>query len=443
MSELQICLTNSQADFLDLCLSKVCFNPLFVAGPMAGKSFVLGLVAGIFVQHSKSANIYIYAPEHHHIRTIEVPNVIYWLDQLKIKHKGYNSHENMIKIESPNCGNIYFKTMDSPSTSYVGYESYIALIDELDTLTIEKADEVYKYVALRNRQQLDDVAEEYRTIEESTGKSVCMNKIMTFTTPEGFNFCYQTWEMNDNPDYQIVRGRTADNPKCTEKYLQSVRDRFPAHIAEKYLNGFFVNMQSLSVYFNYNPELHDSFEEMNPSENLYIGCDFNVENTAATVFVKRDGGKEWHAVDELHGVRDAATLAQLIYDKWAKQGHHITMYPDCSGVNRSNADASSASAIQELRNKGFTIRANNKNFPVEDRISAANNAFMHCKVRVNQRKCPQTSRCLINQAYDKNGKPDKKSGYDHQNDATTYPIVYEMGIRPRLFKIDYSFAQKR
>ncbi len=442
MKELKISLTESQADFIDLCLSKTCFNPLFVGGPMCGKSFVLGLVAVLYGQHSKHADIYVYAPEHHHIRTIESPNVIYWLDQFKIKHKGYNSHKNMIKVDSPNCGDFYFKTMDSPATAYVGYESYIALIDELDTLSLDKAEEVYRYAVLRNRQQLDDVPEDYRVIEEDTGRSVCMNKIMTFTTPEGYNFCYQTWEMNESEDYRIVRGRTADNPKCTAKYLQSVRDRFPDHIADKYLNGYFVNMQSLAVYFNYSPELHDSFEEIQLGENLYIGCDFNVENTSATVFVKRDGGKEWHAVDELHGVRDAATLASMIFDRWAKQGHHITMYPDCSGVNRSNANAGSLSAIQELRQKGFTIRAHSKNFLVEDRVAASNNAFMKNKVKINQRTCPQTSRCLINQAYDRNGKPDKKTGYDHQNDATTYPIVYEMGIGKKAFTIPFTFAQK-
>jgi hypothetical protein len=35
------------------------------------------------------------------------------------------------------------------------------------------------------------------------------------------------------------------------------------------------------------------------------------------------------------------------------------------------------------------------------------------------------------QAYDKNGEPDKKSGFDHQNDASGYPIAYEFPvIRP-------------
>lgn len=443
MSELKISLTKSQAEFVELVRSKDCDNCLFVGGPGCGKSYLLGLVAVLLVQHSKDANIYIYAPEHHHIRTIEVPNVILWLDQFKIKHSGYLSHENMIKISTPNCGNIYFKPMDNPA-AFVGYQSYAALIDELDTIPEAKADEIYRGISMRNRQQPNDVPADYRVLDEESGRMVCMNKIISFTTPEGYNFCYRNWELRDHPDYKQVKGRTADNPTVTSKYLQQIRDRFPAHVAEAYLNGEFVNMQSLSVYFNYNPNLHDSSEEIQGREPLYIGCDFNVDNTSATVFVKRNGGKEWHAVDELTGVRDAATLAQLIYDRWAKHGHQITMYPDSTGGNRSNANAS-YSAIKELSDRGFMIRSfsKNKNAAVQDRIDAANKGFMEGRVFVNQRKCPTVSRCLINQPYDKNGKPDKKSGYDHQNDATTYPLVFEMGPKPKLFKIDFSFAQKR
>ncbi len=443
MSELKICLTESQAKFVDLVQSKDCDNCLFVGGPGCGKSYLLGLIAVLLVQHSKEANIYVYAPEHHHIRTIEVPNVVYWLDLLKIKHKGYNSHENMIKIESPNCGDIYFKPMDNPAT-FVGYQSYAALIDELDTIAEDKADEIYRAVLMRNRQQPTDVPEEYRRVDDATGRMVSMNKIISFTTPEGYNFCYKNWELRDHPDYKQIKGKTADNPTVTSKYLQQIRDRFPVHIAEAYLNGEFVNMQSLSVYFNYKPDLHDSSEVIRPGENLYIGCDFNVENTSATIFVKREGGREWHAVEELTGIRDSATLAAIIHDKWQRKGHHITMYPDSTGGNRSNANAS-YSAIRELSDKGFTIRAysKNKNAVIDDRINSTNKAFAECRIFINQRNCPVVSRCLVNQPYDKNGKPCKKTGYDHQNDATTYPIVYEMGLRPVLFQIPFSFAQKR
>src|SRR5690606_29590271 len=86
MSNVEITLTESQNAFLELD----CDYPLFVGGPGCGKSYLLGLAAVRDALHSKDADVYIYAPENHHIRTIEVPNVLYWLDVLKIKNRGYN-----------------------------------------------------------------------------------------------------------------------------------------------------------------------------------------------------------------------------------------------------------------------------------------------------------------------------------------------------------------
>jgi len=413
---------------------------MFVGGPGCGKSFILSLCAVTFGMRSREADIYIYAPQHHHIRTIEVPNVIYWLKQFKIRHKDYSSHTNMIEVLSPNCGNFYFKPMDDPS-SLVGYQSYAAFVDELDTFDEDRAQEIWKAVLSRNRQQPHGVAEEHKIWDERLGRKVCSNVAAAFTTPEGYRFCYKKWELDQPAGYVQVKGCTLDNPNAPSAYIQDVRDSYPEHIAEAYLHGEFINMQTTSVYFNYDPALHDSFEEVLPRENVYIGCDFNVDNTSATVFVKRQG-KEWHAVDEFSGIRDASTLAQMIQDKYASKGHAITMYPDSTGKARSNANAS-MSAINELTSRGFNVRANGHNYPIQDRVNATNNAFLRGWLFVNQRNCPNTVRCLVNQPYNKDGKPCKKTGYDHQNDATTYPIVFELGLRPRLFSIPFSFAQKR
>jgi hypothetical protein len=47
--------------------------------------------------------------------------------------------------------------------------------------------------------------------------------------------------------------------------------------------------------------------------------------------------------------------------------------------------------------------------------------------------------CLEQQVY-RNGEPDKTSGVDHQNDATTYPIAYEMPILRPVANVDFNFA---
>ena len=433
-------MTQSQLNFYSLIQNPEINHPLFVGGPGCGKSFILALSAVTLAMRSKEAHIYIYAPQHHHIRTIEVPNVVYWLKQFKIKHKQYNKHEGVIEVDSPNCGNFYFKPMDDAS-ALVGYQSYAALVDELDTLDEDKAHEIWKAVLSRNRQQPANVDESHKVWDQRLQRKVCANIAAAFTTPEGYRFCYKKWELENPEGYSQVKGCTLDNPQASSAYIQDVRDSYAPHIAEAYLNGEFINMQSTAVYFNYDPVLHDSFEEIYRGEPLFIGCDFNVDNTSATVYIKRNG-KEWHAVDEFSGVRDSATLAKMIFDKYASKGHRIVMYPDSSGKARSNANAS-VSAISELTARGFLVRANGHNFPIEDRVNATNNAFLKGWLFINQRNCPNTTRCLVNQPYDKNGKPCKKTGYDHQNDATTYPIVFELGLRPKIFKIPFSFAQKR
>jgi hypothetical protein len=143
------------------------------------------------------------------------------------------------------------------------------------------------------------------------------------------------------------------------------------------------------------------------------------------------------AVAEHCDLKDSADLAQVL--KAYYSDHRVILYPDCSGASRSNANAS-ISAIAILQQAGFEIRAKGKNPDVRDRIQAMNTGLMDGTVRINSFLCPTTARCLEQQAYGPDGKPDKKSGYDHQNDATTYPIAYEKAIRKPLFSLDIGFV---
>ena len=110
--------------------------------------------------------------------------------------------------------------------------------------------------------------------------------------------------------------------------------------------------------------------------------------------------------------------------------------PNAIAVSSINA---SISDIALLEQAGFTVRAMKSNPAVRDRVMATNSAFPHGRLFINSQKCPSVAECLENQAY-KNGEPDKTSGYDHQNDATTYPIAYEMPIVKPVANINFKFA---
>ncbi|MDZ4244229.1 MAG: terminase, partial [Candidatus Doudnabacteria bacterium] len=95
--------------------------------------------------------------------------------------------------------------------------------------------------------------------------------------------------------------------------------------------------------------------------------------------------------------------------------------------SRKSVDASK-SDISLLTQAGFAVRNNPRNPAIKDRILATNKAFEVGKVKVNAKECPTIARCLEQQSYDDNGEPDKKTGFDHMNEAVGYFAAYEFPI---------------
>jgi len=146
---------------------------------------------------------------------------------------------------------------------------------------------------------------------------------------------------------------------------------------------------------------------------------------ASSVFVQRKDG--FHAVAELHDLFDTPDMVKVIKERWVDKGHRIIMYPDATGKARESVDASK-SDLSLLNQAGFTVRVNARNPATKDRVLATNKAFEVGKIKVNAKECPTIARCLEQQAYDDNGEPDKKSGFDHMNEAFSYFVAYEMPI---------------
>ena len=107
------------------------------------------------------------------------------------------------------------------------------------------------------------------------------------------------------------------------------------------------------------------------------------------------------------------------------------MYPDASGQNSSSKNASE-SDLSILREHGLVVQVNGTNPAVADRINAVNALILNGEgvrsLKVNTLRCPKLTEALEQQAYDKNGLPDKSSGVDHVIDAAGYPIAYMLPI---------------
>lgn len=421
--QINIQATKPQAEFLALD----CKFPAFVAGFGTGKSEVMCNSALLdSLEGGSDSLIALYEPTYDLVRLILAPRMEEKLQEWGVRYK-YNKSENIIYTSNGQMGDFVLRTLDNPGR-IIGYESFRAKIDELDTLKQEHAREAWVKVIARNRQTPS-------TYLKTSNKP--MNTVSIFSTPEGFRFVHDRWVVNRKPGYEMVQASTLSNPFLPSDYVDALRDSYPEALIDAYINGQFVNLTSGTVYYAYKRQQSNSNETIQPNETLYIGQDFNVGKMASTVYVKRFN--EWHAVAELVDLFDTPDVIRVIKERWADNGHRIIMYPDASGKARKSNGAS-ISDIALFQQAGFEVRVKSTNPAVKDRVLAMNKALESGVVKVNAKACPVTARGLEQQAYDKNGEPDKSSGVDHQNDATTYPIAYELPVRKPIANMPISFA---
>ena len=410
---IRIELTEPQERFI-LCEAK---HPLFVAGFGAGKSEVMAIAAMGDAAHSASALIGMYAPTYDLVRLITAPRICAKLEQQGIPHK-WNKQENIVYTSYPRFGDFVLRTMDNPER-IVGYETYRAHVDELDTLKPDPAARAWNQIVARNRQRPQGIPKPF-------------NRVSAYTTPEGFRFVYDRWVRNKVTGYEIIQAPTYSNPRLPDDYIDNLRATYPPELIEAYIEGRFVNLTAGTVYRNYDRERCRSAEEIKGNEPLHIGQDFNVGNMASVVNVDRPRGvndsgdqKGWHVVDELTGLQDTPHLIQTLKSRY--EGHAIYIYPDASGASRKTVNASE-SDLKLLREAGFKVRAKNSNPPVKDRILALNTAYAKERLWVNDANCPKFAEAQEQQAYDKNGEPDKSTGHDHHNDAEGYFVHWTMPV---------------
>ena len=401
----------------------------FVAGYRAGKTWIGSADMCKEYWERPLVNQGYFAPTYTIIRDAFFPTIEevahgYGLDvSIKVGHKEIHFFSGRQYRGTTIC-----RSMDDPG-NIIGFAIGKALIDEIDVLPIDKSREAWFKVMARMSKTYDDR----------------QNGIGITTTPEGFKFTHERFvrAVAENPElaknYGLVQASTYENEKhLPEDYIPSLKEAYPAALIDAYIDGLFVNLTSGTVYRAYDRVQNRSTETIKPRKNgdkaepLFIGMDFNVQHMAASIYVQRENG--WHLVKCLKDVFDTPEMIKLINMNYASQGHSITVYPDASGTSRKTVDATK-SDIALLQNAGYMVRVRSTNPFVKDRINAANKAFEDKRVWVNDVTAGHAAECLERQAYDDNGEPDKKAGFDHQNDATTYPIAYEFPIVRPMTKI--------
>jgi hypothetical protein len=372
----------------------------YVGGFGAGKTYVGSLDLGLFAARHPGLVQGYFAPTYRDIRDTFWPTIDEAGQSLgfRVKVKSADKEVELYRGRGY-YGTIICRSMDDPG-GIVGFKIARANVDEIDVLAAEKARNAWRKIIARMRLNVPGV----------------VNGIGVTTTPEGFRFVYETFKRNPTANYSMVQASTYENERfLPPDYIQSLRDTYPQELIDAYLMGEFVNLTSGTVYRNYDRARCRSKETIRPLEPLHIGQDFNVGQMASVVNVQR--GDDWHVVAELAGITDTPHLIETIHQKWPDR--KIYVYPDASGKSRKTVNASE-SDLGLLRKAGFVVRAKDSNPPVKDRILALNTAYAKGRLWVNDTACPRFAEAQEQQAYDKNGEPDKTTGHDHHNDAEGY-----------------------
>lgn len=385
--------------------------PCFVGGFGSGKTAAAMARAMYLKGRCPGQNIAYYLPTYPLIQDIAFERFPTLCEARGIPFK-LNRQDAVMDI--PGMGRILFRNMEQPDR-IVGYEVAHSLVDEIDIMATDKARAAWNKIIARNRQ-----------------KCGMPNTVGVATTPEGFKFVYERWQKDPAPGYVLFRAKTAENAaNLPLDYIANLTASYPQNLLQAYLDGEFVNLTSGSVYAEFDRQLNRMplGDGIRLGEPLHIGQDFNVGHMASVVFVLRDGNP--HAVDELTGILDTPALIATIKARY--QGHAIHIYPDASGNSRKSNNASE-SDIALLRAARFNVLVAPSNPAVKDRVLAMNQ-MIHCegkrRLKVNVDNCPSFVEALEKQAYDKNGEPDKTSGFDHLNDAAGYFIFYKFPVRGR------------
>lgn len=387
----------------------------FVGGYGSGKTWVGCQSKCIhFVKFPKITQGY-FGPTYPHIRDIFYPTIEEVAHSFGLTTEIREGNREVHYYNGGRyVGTTIARSMDNPG-SIVGFKIGHALVDEFDVMERLKSTTAWRKIVARMRYKDDRLR----------------NGIDVTTTPEGFKETYRLFveEVSKKPQlyakYGMVQASTYQNAKnLPADYIQSLLDAYPEELVNAYVMGQFVNLTTGTVYRSYNRYRHASHETVKPKEPLHIGMDFNVGKMAAVVYVVRLDG--WHAVAEVTKGMDTPHMIESLKLRWPN--NPIAIYPDASGQNTSSKSASD-SDVSLLRAAGFTVHVNPANPRVRDRILATNKLFETDRLFVNVQGAPVFASCLEKQAYNEHGEPDKKGGFDHSNDAGTYPIAYKFPVR--------------
>ena len=252
-------------------------------------------------------------------------------------------------------------------------------------------------------------------------------QIAAASTPEGYGWMYTFFEEQKADNKKLYRGKSEDNPHLDPGFVEDLKLKYHPQLIKAYLNGEFVNLESATVFYEFDRSLHTTgifLPERN--ERIVFGADFNIGQCHAVYGVVRPGpsGQQLHGFAESK-VSDTFALVAHLREKYP---HHlanrlITCYPDASGKHDSTSSTQSDHEI--LASAGVQVVAERRNPPISETLAHANVHMHRGLILLNPTTCHNTISSAERWSYDpKTLKPSKggATDYSHAGDALRYLI---------------------
>jgi hypothetical protein len=378
-----------------------------VGGYQSGKSLSAAVKVITKLLQDPFVPIAYYLPTYGLIEDMLIPKFTELFENIGIK---FTHNKKDSKIITP-YGEIWMRSMDTPDR-IVSYSVGYSMIDEVDVVHPNKRSDAIKRISSRN------------SFKKST-----YNSIDFVSTPEGYSYMYNFFVKKANANKDLFVLNTLDNEhNLGAGYIDGLREMYDEHQLKAYLAGEFINLTNSNVYYKFNRIINHSDEVQNNRDTLHIGMDFNIGNMSAVVHIIKENPI---AVDELTGIYDTPDMCNAIKEKYPH--NKIIIYPDASGKQRRTS--TTTTDIEILKNAGFKVNARNQNPYVADRVKNMNRMFCNGKNEnhyfVNTHTCQEYTEALERMPNDKNGIPDKTSGFDHITEAGGYFIYYEYPLKEK------------
>lgn len=386
-------------------------HPAIIGGLGSGKSeAAIARLVLIMIENygatNKSCDTLMTQPTYDLLKLRSIPGTEAFLSRIGLPYKT-NKSDYYIDIDP--FGRMLFRSYDRPER-IVSFEVAHSICDELDTLTREKAEFVWRKISERTRQ-----------------KAHRNNSIAAVTTPDqGLSgFIYQQWVKKRPEGYELIKAPTYTNPYLPDGYIDQIKANYDPDLARCYIEGEFVNLTGSKVYHFFDREKHHISRRIQRGDQLHIGLDFNIGGTVANVWVI-DNNRPI-AVDEFvsHDTYDFVNNLTRYKD------HKIVVYPDASGGSqRTNAKQSDIDIINQSM---AYVDCDTKNPAIRDRVNAMNALLAHREMFVNTEMCPELTHALEQQGWDKKtGLPEKFDTHpaiDDYTDSAGYFIFRRFPIR--------------